>query len=54
MKQLQLLLYLLGSFETYVFKLGGGGEVEGGGYCKMTQNVTVGRGGYSSLTRDNY
>ncbi len=27
---------------------------EGGGYCKMTQNVTVGGGGYWNLTRVKY
>jgi hypothetical protein len=26
----------------------------GGGYCKMTQNVTVGGGGYWSLTRGKF
>ncbi len=39
-----------GPFKKYVFKWGGGG----GGYSKMTQNVTVGGGGYWSLTCVKY
>jgi hypothetical protein len=46
----QRLNITLGVIQKIRVQMGG----RGGGYCKMTQNVTVGGGGYWSLTRVKY